>query len=268
MRRILCIGGHDFTGRPEDRAITDLIATMAIRGRPQEPGEEPRVCLLPTASGDAAEQRVRFFAAFADRGCAPSDVSLFKLAQRPVALRDHLLSQDVIYVGGGSMVNLLAVWEAHDVGSILRLAWDNGTMICGQSAGAMCWFEVGVSKGSGTTRTAAGLGVLPGSLCVHYHSEPERRKLLLEAVEGGIPDGYGIDDHAAMLWNDLELGGVYSARRGATVHRVGWREGRVQEVPLTPTVVEPRGGGARPAADIAEFRRVRRAHGRLSAGRR
>jgi dipeptidase E len=236
MRRILCIGGHDFTGRPEDRAITDLIASLAG-------SDEPNVCLLPTASGDAAEQSARFFGAF---------------AKRPIALRDHLLSQDLIYVGGGSMVNLLAVWEAHDLGSILRLAWENGTLICGQSAGAMCWFEVGVTKGSGATRVAAGLGVLPGSASVHYHSEPERRRLLLESIEGGVPDGYGIDDHAALLWTDRELTGVYSARRGATAYRVEYSGGRVVESPLAPTVVVPR-NGVGPAPEIAEFRRSRRA---------
>lgn len=175
MRRILCVGGHDFTARPEDRALTDLIASLAG-------GEGRRVCLLPTASGDAAEHSGRFFSAFSNRGCVPSEVSLFRLGKRPVALRDHLLSQDLIYVGGGSMLNLLAVWDAHDLGAILRLAWERGILICGQSAGAMCWFEVGISKGSGKARRAAGLGVLPGSCCVHYHSELDRRQLLLESV--------------------------------------------------------------------------------------
>ncbi len=178
MRRILCVGGHDFTTRPENRAMTDLIASLAG-------GEEPRVCLLPTASGDAAEHSARFFTAFADRACVPSEVSLFRLGRKPVALRDHLLAQDLIYVGGGSMLNLLAVWDAHDLGAILRLAWERGILICGQSAGAMCWFEVGISKGSGKARRAAGLGVLPGSCCVHYHSEPDRRRLLLESVASG-----------------------------------------------------------------------------------
>jgi dipeptidase E len=261
MRRILCIGGHDFTTRPEDRALTDLIASLAG-------GEDSRVCLLPTASGDEAEQGARFFSAFADRGCEPSDVSLFRLARRPVALRDHLLAQDLIYVGGGSMLNMLAVWQAHRLGSILRLAWERGIVICGQSAGAMCWFEVGVSKGSGVARAVGGLGVLPGSCCVHYHSEPDRRKRLLESVTAGIPDGYGIDDHAALLWTGRELGGVFSARRGATGHRVQWSEGRVEETPLAATVLVPRDGERLMSPDVAEFRRARRGIGRLASGAR
>jgi peptidase E len=261
MRRILCIGGHDFTARPEDRALTDLIASLAG-------GEGRRVCLLPTASGDAAEHGGRFFSAFSNRGCVPSEVSLFRLGKRPVALRDHLLSQDMIYVGGGSMLNLLAVWDAHDLGAILRLAWERGILICGQSAGAMCWFEVGISKGSGKARRAAGLGVLPGSCCVHYHSEPDRRRLLLESVASSGLSGYGIDDHAALLWTNRTVTGAFSARRGATAYRVERGADRVVEVPLAPTVVVSRAGDSAVPSDIAEFRRARTSAGRLTAGSR
>ncbi len=260
MRRLLCIGGHDFSARPEDRALTDLIASLAGDG-------DRRVCLVPTASGDAAEQSFRFHAALADRGCSPSELSLFRLGTRPLVLRDHLLAQDVIYVGGGSLVNLLAVWEAHDLGAILRLAWEQGVVICGQSAGAMCWFEVGITKGSGVARIAAGLGVLPGTCCVHYRSEPDRRKLLLESVEGGVPGGYGIDDHAALMWTERELSGVYSARPGATVHRVQWTEGRVVETRLTPTALVPSEPGTRTSPEIDEFRSLRRRNQRLARSR-
>ncbi len=261
MRRIVSIGGHDFTTRPEDRALTDLIA--ALGG-----GDGARVCLLPTASGDAAEQSARFFNAFSNRGCIPSEVSLFRLGSKPVALRDHLLSQDLIYVGGGSMLNLLAVWDAHDIGAILRLAWERGVLICGQSAGAMCWFEVGISKGSGKARRAAGLGVLPGSCCVHYHSEPDRRRLMLESIASSGMSGYGIDDHAALLWVDQAIAGVFSARQGATAFRVERGADRVIESALAPTVVLPRASDATVPADIAEFRRLRTAAGRLAAGSR
>ena len=102
-----------------------------------------------------------------------------------MALRDHLLAQDLIYVGGGSLVNLLAVWEAHDIASILSLAWRQGIVLAGQSAGAMCWFEAGITKSSGKPLAAAGLGLLHGSLCVHYNNEPERRAAYLEAVGNG-----------------------------------------------------------------------------------
>ena len=134
VRRILTLGGHDFTSRPPDRAVCEFLLRLAT----ERGGARPRICILPTASGDTSEQIARFYQAFGDRPCEPSDVSLFRLGRRPMALRDHLLSQDLIYVGGGSMVNLLAVWEAHDIASILSLAWRRGIVLAGQSAGAMC----------------------------------------------------------------------------------------------------------------------------------
>jgi dipeptidase E len=118
VRRILALGGHEFSSRPPDRAVCELLLRLAgERG-----GERPRICILPTASGDTSDQIASFYSAFGERRCEPSDVSLFRLGRRPMALRDHLLAQDLIYVGGGSLLNLLAVWEAHDVASMLSLA--------------------------------------------------------------------------------------------------------------------------------------------------
>ena len=104
MRRILALGGHDFTSRPPDRAVCELMLRLAT----ERAGGRPRICILPTASGDTSEQIGRFYAAFGERPCEPSDLSLFRLGRRPMALRDHLLAQDLVYVGGGSLVNLLA----------------------------------------------------------------------------------------------------------------------------------------------------------------
>ncbi len=196
VRRILALGGHDFTSRPPDRAVCELILRLAS----ERAAARPRICILPTASGDTSEQIGRFYAAFGERACEPSDLSLFRLGRRPMALRDHLLSQDLVYVGGGSLVNLLAVWEAHEIGAILSLAWREGIVLAGQSAGAMCWFETGITKSSGRPQPAEGLGLLGGSLCVHYNNEPERRAAYLDAVAAGMPGGYGLDDYAGLLW--------------------------------------------------------------------
>jgi dipeptidase E len=250
MRRILCIGGHGFSARPADRAMTDFVVSLAR-------SEQPRICLLPTASGDAAEQSSAFNTAMSSRGCIASELSLFRLGRRPIAVRDHLLAQDLIYVGGGNLLNLMAVWEAHDLGAILRLAWGQGIPICGQSAGAMCWFEVGITTGAGRLRRAAGLGILPGSCSVHYHSEPDRRQLLLDSVATGGPSGYGIDDHAALLWNDRRVAGPYSSRQGATIYRVKRDGPEVVERAFAASAVVPEGTGEAIPADISEFRRTR-----------
>jgi dipeptidase E len=252
VRRILALGGHDFSPRPPDRAVCELLLRLAgERG-----AERPRICILPTASGDTSEQIGRFYAAFAERACEPSDVCLFRLGRRPVELRDHLLSQDLIYVGGGSLVNLLAVWEAHDIAAILGLAWRQGIALAGQSAGAMCWFEAGVTKSSGKPLVAAGLGLLAGSLCVHYNNEPERRAAYLDAVGDGMPGGYGLDDYAGLLWEGDGTPSAVTARRGARAYRVSPRAGGVAESPL-PARFLPAPAPATLREDIAEFRRIK-----------
>lgn len=252
VRRILALGGHEFSSRPPDRAIRELLLRLAR----ERGGERPRICILPIPSGEASEQIAGFYTAFGDRSCEPSDVSLFRVRPRPLALHDHLLSQDLIYVGGGSMADLLAAWEPHDIASILSLAWRRGIVLAGQSAGAMCWFEVGVTRSSGKPRAAAGLGLLPGSLCVHYNDEPERRAAFLDAVADGMPGGYGIDDYAGLLWEGEGMPSALTARRGARAYRVTASEGAAVESPLPARFLT----APAPAAlreDIAEFRRIK-----------
>lgn len=252
VSRILTLGGHDFTSRPPDRAVSELLLRLAT----ERAESRPRICILPTASGDTSEQIGRFYAAFGERPCEPSDLSLFRLGRRPMALRDHLLAQDLIYVGGGSLVNLLAVWEAHELGAILSLAWRRGIVLAGQSAGAMCWFEAGITKSSGRPAEEAGLGLLSGSLCVHYNNEPERRAAYLEAVGNGMPDGYGLDDYAGLIWEGTGPPSAVTARRGARAYRVTSSDTGVVESPL-PARFLPAPAPAALREDIAEFRRIK-----------
>jgi peptidase E len=252
VRRLLTLGGHEFSSRPPDRAVCELLLRLAS----ERGGKRPRICILPTASGDTSDLISSFYAAFGERSCEPSDVSLFRLGRRPLALRDHLLAQDLIYVGGGSLVNLLAVWEAHDIAAILSLAWRQGIVLAGQSAGALCWFEAGITKSSGKPLAAAGLGFLDGSLCVHYNNEPERRAAYLDAVGAGMPPGYGLDDYAGLLWEGEGSPSALTARRGARAYRVIAQEGEVTESPL-PARFLPAPAPAALREDIAEFRRIR-----------
>jgi dipeptidase E len=251
ITRVLTLGGHDFTSRPQDRAVCELMLRLATA----RAGGRPRICILPTASGDTSEQIGRFYAAFGERPCDPSDLSLFRLGSRPMQLRDHLLEQDLIYVGGGSLLNLLAVWAAHDLGAILSLAWRRGVVLAGQSAGAMCWFEAGITKSSGKARPGAGLGLLGGSLCVHYNDEPDRRAAYLDAVAGGMPGGYGLDDYAGLLWEGPGPPSAVTAHRGARAYKVSKNEGSVLESPL-PARFLPAPAPAALREDIAEFRRI------------
>ena len=247
---ILAMGGGGFTAGPGDPALDDLVLRLAQAAR-------PRVCLLPTAGGDSEHQIRRFYETYGDRLCEPSHISLFRLGRQPVPLRQHLLSQDAIYVGGGSMVNLLAIWKAQGLDAILHEAWQAGVVLAGLSAGAMCWFEWGVSTSYGHAAPARGLGFLPGSNSVHHDSEPSRRPVYLEAVRSGeIPPGYAVDDGAALILRGTALSEVVTARDGSRAYAVT-ADG---EQPL-PARLIARTRTIQPAATaVAELRRLRLSH--------
>ena len=107
-----------------------------------------------------------FYARFGGHAVEPYNehLSLFRLAEVERPLREIVLEQDIVYAGGGSMRNLLAIWRAHELDSMLIEAWRRGTVLAGLSAGAMCWFEGGVTRSSGPPAPMAGLGLLEGSL--------------------------------------------------------------------------------------------------------
>ncbi len=226
------MGGGGFTMEPGNPALDDYVRTLA-------PAREPRICLLPTAGGDSEDQIRRFHMAFADKLCEPTHISLFRLGQHPVPLREHLLAQDIIYVGGGSMINLLALWRAHGLDEILREAWQSGIVLAGLSAGSMCWFEWGVTKSVGAPMPARGLGFLPGSNSVHYDGEPERRPVYLAAVAAGaIPPGWAVDDGAGLLFRGARLAEVVASRSAARAYRVLSVDGEAVEEVLEPRLLK------------------------------
>ena len=166
-RTIFAMGGGGFTMEPDNPVLDDFVLGLAA-------AREPRILFLPTASGDPAAQIAAFHERFAGRACVPAHLSLFRLHGMRRPLREIVLEQDVIYIGGGSMRNLLAIWRAHGLDALLTEAWERGIVLAGLSAGAMCWFEGGITRSSGPPETIAGLGLLPGSLSVHADGEPER----------------------------------------------------------------------------------------------
>jgi dipeptidase E len=241
------MGGGGFTAGPDDPALDDLVLELA--GTPR-----PRVCLLPTAGGDSEHQIRRYYETFGDRLCEPTHISLFRLGRQPVPLKEHLLSQDAIYVGGGSMVNLLAIWRAQGLDRILREAWEAGILLAGLSAGSMCWFEWGITTSSGHAAPAPGLGFLPGSNSVHHDSEPARRPVYLEAVQTGeIPPGWAVDDGAAVIFRGTGLTETVSARDGATAYAV--TRDAEQALPARPLASRTAPAPTLPA--VAELRRLR-----------
>jgi dipeptidase E len=251
-RTVLALGGHEFSRKRGNEAIRDYMLALAD-------GPHPRVCLLPTASGDQEEQIVAFRHSLGALSCELSHISLFRLEQEGVDLARHLLSQDLVYVGGGSMVNLLAILRAHGLDEVLRKAWERGVVLAGQSAGAMCWFEWGVTRSAGSARLTPGLGLVPGILSVHYHRDPDRRRILLDAVARRRTIGHGLDDGAGVLVRDDRVTSAVNGRTEAAAWRVTPDgHGRATEARLEPVPLpSPRMPIDEFGADVVEMRRLR-----------
>jgi dipeptidase E len=212
-RRILAMGGGGFTMPEHDQSDALDRFVLELTGK-----EVPRVCFLPTASGDPRDQVTRFYERFSEWRCEPSILSLFHLGRDRVDPIDHILSQDALYIGGGSMRNMLAIWREHGIDDAMRTAWDRGIVLAGLSAGAMCWFEGGVSMSGGQPEVVQGIGLLPGSLTVHLDGEPERRPVYEHAVaSGALAPGYGADDGAAVVFHGTRLSECIASRPSARV---------------------------------------------------
>ena len=194
----------------------------------------PRICNIPTAGGDSPAGLVSFFYNRIPAGRAErSHLELFGRTVRDI--RSFLLRQHVIMVGGGNTANMLAVWRVHGVDRILREAWDAGVVLCGASAGSLCWFECGTTDSFGLNRTQPlhdGLGFLPGSHCPHYDGEAQRRPTYHKLISEGFPAGYAIDDDAGVHFVGTEIADVVTSRKGATAYRVELADGQVVETPL------------------------------------
>jgi dipeptidase E len=249
---IFAMGGGGFTMEPTNPLLDDYVLTLS-RAR------EPRILFLPTASGDTTSQINAFYARFGGRGCVPTHVSLFRLGDLERPLDEIVLGQDIVYASGGSMRNLLAIWRAHRLDDLLTCAWQKGVVLAGLSAGAMCWFEGGVSCSSGTPEPIAGLGLLAGSLTVHADGEPERLPVWLTSVrEGILPGGWSADDGVGLLFRGQHLERVVSSRPGAAAQRVDALAGELVRHRLEPELLGT-DESARPPVlddDVQELRRI------------
>jgi dipeptidase E len=209
--QILAMGGGGFMAE-QHSPLDDFLLSLS-------PARRPRVCFLPTPSGDSDRGVAAFFEAFATRDCEPSCLRLFGAPESPV---EHLRAQDVVYVSGGNTANALAVWRLHGIDRALREAWERGAVLGGVSAGANCWFECCVTDSFGRELGPLhdGLGILPGSFCPHYDGEELRRPTYARLVADGFTAGYAADDCAAFHFVGTELREVVSSRTGARGYRV------------------------------------------------
>ena len=252
-RQILAMGGGGFTMEPDNPALDDFVLTLT-------PRTEPRVLFLPTASGDTTAQITAFYGRFA-RAASATHLSLFRRHGSARSLADIVLEQDVIYVGGGSMCNLLAIWRAHGLDELLIEAWRRGIVLVGLSAGAMCWFAGGVTRSSGPLETIRGLGLLPGSFSVHADGEPERLPVWLAAVRSGeLPGGWAADDGVGLLFRGTRMVQVVSSRPGTAALRADAVGDELVRHRIEPQLLGAgdRALGSRPIPDdVRELRELR-----------
>jgi dipeptidase E len=226
--QIVALGGGGFSMERDSSVLDDYVVSLTGARR-------PRICFLPTASGDADHYVVRFYRRFS-MYCEASHISLFRRDQGGHGVEEdlasHLLAQDLIYVGGGNVVSMLGVWRAHGLDDILGQAWREGVVLCGPSAGSLCWFEEALSAFHGPPRRVRGLGLLPYSNCVHYDAEPARRAEYHTLVSEGMSRGFAVEDGVALHFHDTSLARVVSSRPQGRAYHVEQVGGEVIEAAL------------------------------------
>ena len=207
---ILATSGGLVTGRRTHWSVGPL-TTLAVDLAGVE-GRAPRVCFVGTAGGDNPEYVRAFYDVCQQAGFHGNHLQLFTMPNVD-DVTDHLLAPDVVWVFGGSVANLLALWELHGVGDAMRTAWQAGVVLTGVSAGSICWHVGGTTDSFGPDlRTVTnGLALVPFSNGVHYDSEVQRRPLYHRLIaDGTLPAGYATDDGAGILYRGTEVAGAYA----------------------------------------------------------
>ena len=203
IRRILATSGGFIPGPVQQSARLGqmLLDALALTNKPR-----PRVCLVLTASGDAANYYSVSYEAFNAAGC---DVTELKLFPQPSANpEERLAGADLVWVGGGSVANLLSLWQLHGVDQAMTAAWEHGVILGGVSAGSLCWHIGGTTDSFGPQLQPVtnGLALLPFGNGVHYDSEAQRRPLLHELVANRtMPSlNYATDDHVGVWYEGTD----------------------------------------------------------------
>ncbi len=208
--QIMAIGGGGFTNPYKDYSMERYILEHCGK-------DSPRVGFLPQASSENKDYTVMFYQAFQQLGARPKFFSLF--GRVAPSWQEELLDQDVIYVGGGNTRSMMALWKEWGVDDVLRQAYKKGVLLAGVSAGAICWYEQGITDSVWPLGTVPCLGLLPGSACPHYNGEPERKPTYLQMVkEGRAMPGIAIEDKVIAHYKDGALFSLKSFEEHKTAY--------------------------------------------------
>ena len=196
-KQIIAIGGGGFGRNPKNLDIESYIIDNARVSR-------PKICFIPTATGEDKSYIVNFYKAFSKLHCIPSHLEFFA---RTPDLRNLILDQDIVFVGGGNTKSMLAVWNEWGLPNLLKQAYINGAVLAGVSAGAICWFNRGVTDSwANSLKIMDCLGFVDGNCCPHYDEEEERRPAVYKFLKNGkLEQCYAIEGGCAIHCVDDEI---------------------------------------------------------------
>jgi dipeptidase E len=208
--QIIALGGGGFSDSPDNLLLDEYILAQSNKTK-------PKILFLPTAGGDHDDYIAKYYNAYRKLNCTPIHLSLSKKAFPYKRLEQIVLSQDIIFVGGGSPRFLMQVWRKLGMDKILKKAWQQGIILSGMSAGAICWYEDGFTNPKDDLWRRIGcLGFLEGSFCPHYDNRGELRKAYRKMISGSvISAGYGVQDGAALHYIGTELKRIITSVPGA-----------------------------------------------------
>ena len=195
--QIIAIGGGGFGRNPNNPLIEEYIVH-------QTNNSKPNILFIPTASAEDKGYTVNFYKAF---GKFNTSLSVLNFFQRTPRLDSLINKQDIIYVGGGNTKSMIAVWREWKLDKLLYKAYSKGAILCGVSAGAICWFEKGITDSWASNLNVMDcLSLLPGTCCPHYDSEPDRKPTVHNLIKSGkISDCYAVEDGAAIHFQNGKL---------------------------------------------------------------
>ena len=227
-KQVLAMGGGGFSSKPENLKLDEYLISLSDK-------KNPKICFIPTASGDDESYIRRFYSSYKKLNCETSHLSLFWPPEGN--LREYVLDKDIFYVGGGNTRNLMVLWKEWGLDKYLYEAWCNGAIMAGLSAGSICWFKQGLTDSkTGKLLPLDCLGFLEGSNCPHFDTEKGRRPAYYEAIlDGSMIDGIACDDGVAAHFIDGELKGCVSSIALAKAYNIKKINGNIAE-----SIIEPK----------------------------
>jgi peptidase E len=229
LRQIIVVGGGGFSDEP-DNPLLDLYIIA------QSKKQKPKICFLPTAGADPDDYIQRFYKAYEKFPCVPSHLALTRDKMTLKMIESFILTQDIIFAGGGNPNFLMKVWRETGMDKILKKAWKKGIILSGMSAGAMCWFQDAFTNLRNDTeyRKVNAMGLLKGSFCPHYH-RPELIEVYDKMISKGlVSNGFGVEDGTALHFMGTKLYKVVSSRSGSKAYKIRKRFGKIISETLNP----------------------------------